>query len=63
MHQEELDLIEVELIGRQRLAQAAADQAEAEARLVICQAVPNTAVHPMISALIVLTHAACGCSD
>ena len=32
MHQEELDLIEVELIGRQRLAQAAADQAEAEAR-------------------------------
>ncbi|KAK9802713.1 hypothetical protein WJX73_010173 [Symbiochloris irregularis] len=31
MHQEELDLIDMELVGRQRLAQAAADQAEAEA--------------------------------
>lgn len=32
MHQEELDLIDMELVGRQRIAQAAADQAEAEAR-------------------------------
>ena len=32
MHQEEVDLIELELVGRERMAQAAADKAEAEAR-------------------------------